>query len=78
MKKATAMKFVIAKMQRRDWGHVRAIYAEGLATGLAAFMSNPPIWRDWDREHLAIARFVARADESTLQGWSALAPVADN
>ncbi len=77
-KKATVMKFVIEKMRQRDWGQVRAIYSEGLATGVAAFMSNPPIWKDWDRQHLTIARFVARTDENTLQGWSALAPVADN
>ena len=36
------MTFTIAEMRRRDWSQVRAIYGEGLATGLAAFMTAPP------------------------------------
>ena len=69
--------FVIEDMQRHDWRHVRAIYAEGLATGLAAFMRNPPLWKAWDRGHLACGRLVARGEDAIL-GWSAIAPVADS
>jgi phosphinothricin acetyltransferase len=75
--KETGMKFAISEMQKRDWTRVRAIYREGLATGLAAFMSVPPVWKDWDSGHLAVGRLVARADNSTLAGWAALAPVPD-
>ena len=71
------MGFTIAKMRRRDWVQVRAIYAEGLATGLAAFMSEPPSWEEWDPGHLALGRIVARTEEGAILGWSALAQVPD-
>ena len=77
------MIFSIDRMQRQDWSRVRAIYGEGLATGLAAFQTDPPRWADWNAGHLAAARLVARtpesgnAGESTVIGWSALAPVPD-
>ncbi len=63
-------------MQPHDWSAVRAIYAEGLATGIAAFMLNPPVWKDWDAGHLACGRLVAR-DGGAIVGWAALAPVPD-
>ena len=72
------MHFEIGEMTRQDWGAVRTIYGEGLATGLAAFMVDPPRWEDWDAGHLAIGRFIARDGDARVLGWSALAPVADN
>ena len=68
--------FEVDAMARQDWAKVRAIYAEGLATGLAAFLVNPPIWKDWDAGHLPFGRLVARR-ERAIPGWAALAPVAD-
>ena len=67
--------FEIEQMTRLDWAKVRAIYAEGLATGLAAFLVHPPIWNIWDAGHLPFGRLVARQDRAIL-GWAALAPVA--
>ncbi len=49
-------------MQPTDWARVRAIYNEGLASGLAAFQSRAPIWKRWSKTHPANARFVARCD----------------
>lgn len=72
------MNMKIDEMTRRDWSQVRAIYGEGLASGLAAFMLNPPVWKDWDAGHLALGRTVARHDDGRILGWSALAPVPDN
>lgn len=72
------MTFTISPMQRNDWPQVRAIYGEGLATGLAAFFTTPPRWPDWDAGHLKFGRMVARAADSNILGWSALAPVPDN
>lgn len=66
----------IDAMQRSDWLAVRAIYGEGLATGLAAFIKNPPKWPAWDAGHLPVARHVARRGD-TVVGWGALSPVAD-
>lgn len=64
-------------MRRDDWKQVRDLYAEGLATGLAAFMTDPPRWEDWDAGHLDIGRLVARGVDGTVTGWAALAPVPD-
>lgn len=69
--------FKIDAMQDGDWSQVRAIYGEGLATGLAAFMLDPPRRQDWDRGHLTVGRLVARSRDSVI-GWAALAPVPDN
>ena len=71
------MSFTIDQMKRNDWAHVRAIYAEGLATGLAAFMSTPPGWEEWDAGHMTLGRLVARTDANSIAGWAALAPVPD-
>lgn len=67
----------IDEMRREDWKKVRDLYAEGLATGLAAFMTDPPRWDDWDEGHLDIGRLVSRAADGTVVGWAALAPVPD-
>lgn len=68
--------FTIDDMQRRDWVAVRTIYGEGLATGIAAFMRNPPRWEAWNTRMLPLARLVARQGAAVV-GWAALAPVAD-
>ena len=70
------MKYAIDLMQPKDWAQVRAIYAEGLATGLATFMVRPPQWKTWDAGHLHIGRLVAR-DSDAVIGWAALTPVAE-
>ena len=70
--------YVIDEMKREDWSQVRAIYGEGLATGLAAFMLSPPRWHVWDKGHLDVGRSIARTTDGRVLGWSALAPVPDN
>lgn len=72
------MEHQIEEMQRRDWPQVRAIYGEGLATGLAAFMLTPPRWAAWNARYLDFGRTVARGADGRVLGWSALAPVPDN
>jgi hypothetical protein len=71
------MNAVIEDMQRNDWKDVRAIYGEGLATGLAAFTLTPPKWPEWNRDHLPFGRFVARNDTGGVVGWAALSLVPD-
>jgi phosphinothricin acetyltransferase len=71
------MKVAIDDMRKHDWTEVRAIYREGLATGLAAFMLDPPSWNVWDSGHLPVGRLVARASDNAIVGWAALAPVPD-
>jgi len=71
------MNAMIENMQRNDWKDVRAIYGEGLATGLAAFTLTPPKWPEWNRDHLAFGRLVARDDAGGVVGWAALSLVPD-
>jgi phosphinothricin acetyltransferase len=66
----------IEPMQPQDWSEVRAIMAEGLKSGVAAFTTRPPLWKDWDKGHLSVGRLVARNATGVL-GWVALTPVAD-
>lgn len=67
----------ITPFGRKDWKSVRAILAEGLSTGLAAFRLTPPLWRDWDRDHLPIGRLAAKAADAQMLGWAALSPAPD-
>jgi L-amino acid N-acyltransferase YncA len=61
-------------MRPQDWPDVRAIYLEGIATGMATFESDAPSWDAWDQSHLKFARIVARKD-SEITGWAALSSV---
>jgi len=61
-------------LQDTDWPSVRAIYAEGIATGNATFETEPPGWEVWNAAHLAEARWVAQREGSVV-GWAALSPV---
>ena len=66
----------IDAMTAADWASVRAIYAEGLATGLAAFTTSPPLWAAWNASHLDSGRLVARREQAVV-GFAALSRVAD-
>lgn len=68
--------FEVSEMRRGDWAKVRGIFAEGLAGGLAAFMTVPPVWKVWDAGRLPFGRLVARSGENVL-GWASLSRVAD-
>lgn len=57
-----------------DWPRVRAIYAEGIATGHATFERETPAWEAWDVGHLSAARLVAEVNGEVC-AWAALAPV---
>jgi len=64
-------------MQGSDWPAVQAIYREGLNTGVAAFVQNPPSWKAFDDGHLKIGRIIAIDADRTVIGWAALAAVPD-
>ncbi len=61
-------------MTAADWPAVRAIYAEGIATGNATFEKSPPDYDAWDKSHLPDCRLVAREDDGVV-GWAAITPV---
>jgi len=64
----------IEPMRAADWESVRAIYAEGIATGNATFEQTTPVWETWDAGHRASCRLVARAGGDVL-GWAALSRI---
>jgi L-amino acid N-acyltransferase YncA len=68
------MDVAIGTMTPVDWPEVRAIYREGLATGLATFETEAPSWEQWDAGHLPACRLLARRQELVL-GWAALSAV---
>ena len=63
----------IEPMNDSDWPQVREVYAQGIATGQAAFAERPPSWDDWDRGHLRECRLVARRGNWVV-GFAALSP----
>jgi phosphinothricin acetyltransferase len=68
------MTITIDSMTPADWEHVRAIYLEGIASNLATFEVEVPLWEEWDASHHSFARLVARAGGAVV-GWAALSPV---
>ena len=63
----------IRPMRASDWAQVRAIYAEGIATGAATFELSVPDWESWDAGHHPFAR-LAYASGETVKAWAALSP----
>jgi L-amino acid N-acyltransferase YncA len=64
----------IDEMLSEDWGQVREIYLEGIATGNATFQKEAPSWEEWDNNLIKECRIVAHLDDKVL-GWAALSPV---
>lgn len=71
------MSLSIEPMMRRDWRQVRAIFGEGLATGMATFTTSAPGWQRWNADHLKLGRLVARDSDGKIIGFAALTPVPD-
>jgi phosphinothricin acetyltransferase len=67
---------VIRSFRDEDWPAVRAIYAEGIATGNATFETEPPTFERWSATHPADHRFVATRGGEVV-GWIALSPVSE-
>ena len=56
-----------------DYPAVAAVFAEGIATGVATFETEIPGWDEWDASHLPDHRFVAEL-EGDVAGWIAVVP----
>jgi len=55
-----------------DWPAVRAIYVDGIRSGLASFETEAPSWEAWDETHPL--RVVGELDDDVV-GWVAAGPV---
>jgi phosphinothricin acetyltransferase len=59
-----------------DWDAVRRIHADGIATGIATFETEPPsCWEEWSAGHLEAGRLAARDAGGAVLGWAALGAV---
>ena len=61
----------IERMRAEDWARVRTIYEAGIAGGHATLEGAAPNWDDWNAQHLADQRWVAR-HRGDVVGWAAL------
>jgi L-amino acid N-acyltransferase YncA len=80
---AMANTLEIVPLRPSDWGAVRRIFLEGIATGHATFETEAPDWETWDRAHRADCRLLARDADAVASakrpfaalGWAALSRV---
>jgi phosphinothricin acetyltransferase len=63
---------VIRELRAADWPAVRAIYLDGIRSGLASFETEAPSWEDWEEAHTI--GVVSDLDERVI-GWAALGPI---
>ena len=63
----------VRPFQPRDFPAVAAIFAEGMATGVATFETAVPSWEEWDAAHLPGHRLVAELHGEVV-GWIAIVP----
>jgi len=62
----------VRDLREEDWPAVRAIYLDGIRSGLASFETEAPSWEDWDAAHTL--RLVADWNDEVI-GWVAAGPV---
>jgi L-amino acid N-acyltransferase YncA len=63
----------VRALSAEDFPAVAAIFAEGIATGVATFETVVPSWQEWDARHLPEHRFVAELNGEVV-GWCAVVP----
>lgn len=71
------MSFVIEKMVESDWDQVRQIYQEGIETGDATYVTEPPkSWAEWNSTRIPACSLVAKSNH-TVAGWACLTPISN-
>jgi len=74
--KTVATDIEVRPFRNEDWQAVRAIYAQGIATGNATFETEVPPFDLWSAAHPPRYRFVAVLG-GDIVGWVAATPVSD-
>ena len=64
----------LVTIQKDNYTEVAAIYAQGIATGVATFETLTPDWQHWDKAHMPFGRIAVNSNQ-IMQGWAALSPV---
>jgi len=67
-------RIALRQMTEHDWSRVAEIWAEGIATGIATFETEPPTWASFDASRSPEGRIVAE-HSGAVAGWAALSPV---
>jgi L-amino acid N-acyltransferase YncA len=63
---------IVRELLPDDWPAVRAIYEDGIRTGVATFETEAPSWEAWDAAHPELRLVAVR--EGEVVGWAALSP----
>ncbi len=71
---ANSVAMEIKPITKENFPKLVEIYEQGLATNIATFQNDLPIWEDWDKGHLVSCRISFYKDDVML-GWAALSPV---
>ncbi len=50
------------------------IYGQEIASNIATFQNDLPLWQDWDKGHLDFCR-ISIYENNEMLGWTALSPV---
>lgn len=66
----------IRPFSKEDFPRVKAIYQQGIDTGLATFQTKAKEWDEWDSGLLPDCRLVAVVDHQVV-GWAALSSVSN-
>jgi len=64
----------VETMTKEMWPEVSRIYEAGIATKLATFEKQAPVWETWDNAHRQDCRLVAHLNKRIV-GWAALSNV---
>ncbi|MDP9325588.1 MAG: N-acetyltransferase family protein [Candidatus Dormibacteraeota bacterium] len=70
----TETRLGIMPMTADDWPRVAEIYRAGMETGNSTFETEVPSWDEWDGDHVAAPRLVAKRFGRVI-AWAALSRV---
>ncbi|AZA79700.1 MULTISPECIES: GNAT family N-acetyltransferase [Weeksellaceae] len=66
----------IKPITKDNFSELVEIYSQGLATNIATFQNDLPLWQDWDKGHLDFCR-ISIYENNEMLGWTALSPVSN-
>lgn len=64
----------IRPITKDNFSEVVEIYKQGLATNIATFQNDLPLWEKWHKGHLDFCR-ISIYENNKMLGWTALTPV---
>lgn len=65
---------IIRNIRESDWPEIKAIFEDGIKTGVATLETSSPAWNAWNDAHLEFGRILSE-ENGVVTGWAALIPV---